>query len=559
MFGSGIRGTTAVRIVAKVGLVILLAAFFVACAGESPETGEGSARSAAATTGAAEKGEETSKRTGTDAEHCGSIAGLNLETIPGAPTRISSAEIVDATDQLPEHCRVRGYVSPKVRFELQLPTRGDWNGNFLFGGCGGLCGSVDPTNCGDALPRGYAAATTDTGHEGIDYLGLGPGGEVVDTLWAYGDEAAVVDFAHRGVHVATVATKTLTEAFYEDKIGYSYFVGCSQGGRQAMVEAQRYPEDFDGILARDPGLDYRAVQLDWTWAANTNLDDNGKPIITAEDVSLIQEAVMDSCDRVDGLEDGLIDDPRRCEFDPEALRCEEGDSGDCLTEQQVETLRRLYGPPVNSRGRAVSTGGLLHGSEGEWVEAITGTDELPSVAKILGDDLLRYLSFDEDPGPDYDPRTFDFDKDPAKMGESFELLGATDPDLSSFRDAGGKLILVRGWADGQLSPASTVTYYERAVERMGGSEATQEFFRLFMVPGKNHCAGDTFGGPPEVLTVLEDWVERGVAPDRLEVEYQDEDGNAARTRPVFPYPLVARYDGSGSIDEASNFESAEPE
>jgi feruloyl esterase len=501
-----------------------------------------------------------SKPAKSDVKSFENLAALDLESLTEAPARISGAEFVGATEGAPEHCRVTGYVAPKVRFAVLVPASQAWNGNFLFGGCGGLCGSVDFSNCGDALRRGYAVATTDSGHEGVDFMGFGPGGEAFDALWAYGDESAVIDFAHRGVHVATVAAKKVTEAFYADEIGHSYFVGCSQGGRQAMVEAQRYPEDFDGILAIDPGLDFRAVQLDWTWQANVNLDDKGNRIIRAEDIPLIQRAVMDSCDPVDGLKDGLIDDPRRCNFDPTSLRCAEEESYNCLTERQVEVLRRLYGPPTNSKGEPLANGGLLPGSEKSWGSQIIGTDQQPALAaRILGDQMLKYLSFDAPPGAGYDPRQFDFDTDPARMEGKFGLISAVDPDLSRFRDAGGKLMLWRGWADADLSPAATISYYEQVVERMGGPGATQEFFRLFMIPGKSHCEDEPFGAPPEALTLLEEWVERGAAPERAEVKYRDEKGNTIRTRPVFPYPLVAKYTGSGSVDDASNFEPADPE
>ncbi|ONI91364.1 hypothetical protein ALI144C_01400 [Actinosynnema sp. ALI-1.44] len=448
-------------------------------------------------------------------EQCTALRDLNLETLPGAPTRMANAEVVPATQATPSHCRVTGYVAPQVQFELRLPDPAGWNGDFLFGGCGGLCGSIDSATCVEGVSRGYASATTDTGHVGADPLGLGT--VVTDALWAYGNEPAVVDWAHRGVHVATLATKKITESFYRRAPKLSYFLGCSNGGRQAMVEAQRYPDDFDGIWAGDSGIDYRTVTLNWVWAANANLGQNGEPIIVEADVPLIHDAVLAQCDNLDGRVDGVLDDPRRCRFDVSALDC--AHTPKCLDGRKIAALRRMYQTPVNSRGEELTDGGLLPGSEGDWPTWLTGSGGFPPLAQVLADGMLRYLAFDTPPGPGYNPRAFDFDTDPAKMKRRDELVSAENPDLSAFRASGGKLLMTADFADGVLSPRSSLKYYDRAAHVNGGVAATQRFYRLFMVPGKNHCSGAGLGETADPLRLLEDWVKRGVAPDTITVQY----------------------------------------
>ncbi|RKT54748.1 tannase/feruloyl esterase family alpha/beta hydrolase [Saccharothrix australiensis] len=462
------------------------------------------------------------------AARCASLRALDLEALPGAPTRMATAEVVPADRDVPGHCLVRGYVAPQVSFELRLPDPAGWNGDFFFGGCGGLCGSLDTDACVAALGRGYAAATTDTGHRGADPRGLGT--VTADALWAYGNEPAVVDWAHRGVHVATVATKKLTEVFYRRAIGYSYFAGCSNGGRQALAEAQRHPHDFDGIWAGDAGLDFRTVTLNWAWAANANLDAAGRPIVTEADVPLVHDAVLDQCDALDGRADGMLDDPRACRLDLSALECRDGRTP-CLDDRKVEALRLLYRTPTDSRGVELTDGGLLPGSEGDWPVWLTGTGGAPPLAPLLVDGMLRYLAFDEPPGPDYDPRAFDFDADPPRMTRKDALISADDPDLSAFRASGGKLLMTADWADGVLQPRSSPKYFDRVAEALGGVAEARRFFRLFLIPGKNHCSSAWVGGPTDPLRILEDWVERGTPPTTVTVGY---DGGVTRSFPAYP-------------------------
>lgn len=461
---------------------------------------------------------------------------MELEHIDIAATDIIDVGLVEASGNMPEYVRVKGYVYPSIHFKVGLPTS-DWNGKFYVGGGGGFCGSVGdlPAN---GLEKNYAVAIGDSGHWGSSSH---------DATWAYNNRQKEIDWGYRSIHEITRVGKALIEAYYGEPPAKSYFVGCSTGGKQALNEAQRYPEDFDGIICGAPALDYTglaAIENAWNWQANH--DKEGSRIIGPDEAEIIAGAVYDKCDDQDGLKDGIITDPRMCDFDPESL-LDEG-----LTRKQVEALEKLYSGPKTSSGEQLYPGGLPIGSEPFWFLWVTG-DGTPAFNFLFGQDFVKYMAFEEDPGPEYELSDFNFNKDPPKLEYMAKIYNAEDPDLSTFKDNGGKLIMYQGWADSCVPPFRTVEYYESVVKEMGGSDETQEFCRLFMVPGMDHCGILPGMGPDkfDMLLALEAWVETGVAPEKI-IASQMKDGTL-RTRPLYPYPLVAKWDGIGDPNDADSF------
>ena len=464
------------------------------------------------------------------AEDCADLASLVVEN-----TTITSARLIPAGGELPEYCQVQGHVDTEIGFEVRLPT--DWNGKFYFQGIGGFAGEILAP--GPGLTSGYAAATTDTGHRGLPPLPRR------DASWALDNPERQINWAHRATHVVTVAAKEIVQAFYGRPPQRSYFEGCSNGGRQGLMEAQRYPADFNGIIAGAPALDWTGGMMGFNWDAQAL---QIAPIPVGK-VALIAKAVLEECDARDGLKDGLISDPRRCRFDPRSLECQGGDAPDCLTPEQVEALRMIYGGPVNSDLERIFPGfpqGHEDGADG-WPQWITGNGVDPTLQFTFQDQFLRFFIF----GPNYDSLTFDFDADPPRLAPTGEFINATDPDVSAFEASGGKLIMWNGWADPAVNSFRTLEYYREVVETLG--EDTTEFFRLFMAPGVHHCAGSGPGPSTfDLLAALENWVEDGTAPDRIIASHRIGE-MVDRTRPLCPYPQEARYVGKGNIDDAANF------
>lgn len=494
------------------------------------------------------------------APDCGSLADLKLEA-----TNLLSAAEVPTDGELPDYCRVLGYVRPAINFEVRLPLR-NWNGKLYVAGCGGFCGTLDADRPGFAnamnhgLRRGYAAATTDSGHWGKD---------VLDARWALADPVAEAAWGQRAAHETTRIARALVEAYYDTAPQRAYFAGCSTGGRMALMEAQRFPDDFDGIIAGAPALDYTGlVATFFAWITQANTGPDGRPIFPAAKLGLVRDAVYASCDAKDGLEDGLIADPRRCALDPASLACKGGEAAGCLTEAEIGVLRKWYGGAVNGRGERLYPGGIPPGSEPHWPRWLTGAGNAPPLMPLFARDFLRYMAFEPDAGPSYEVEDFDFDRDPPRLAAmaavynaaTFGPAGATDPpdaDLAAFARRGGRLILYHGWADPLVTPQATVEYYEAAARRAGGMERTQGFARLFMVPGMDHCGIGTEGpGIADTgidpLGALEAWVERGTAPDALPATKTDAAGRVLWRRPVCAYPQVARYIG-GDPSTPSSF------
>jgi feruloyl esterase len=488
---------------------------------------------------------------------CSDLRSLNFLLIEEAPTVLRSASVVAASAGSPEYCRVTGYVWPQVSFELRLPTT-TWNGRYFQTGGGGFGGSIPINSCADALSMDFAVAANDMGH-------TGPG-----ALWGRDNEQLRIDYAHRATHVTAVASKAIIEAFYGQAASHSYFRGCSTGGREGIMEATRYPADFDGVIAGHPAGPAMQGAMGTNWlaqvAARPDADGTATDVYITEDkAALLGAAVKAECDGIDGLVDGFIDDPRNCHFDPASLACPAGTDGpDCLTGEQVTAAVKLYDGARNSQGIRLYPGWIPYGSEAIWPTR-------PANSAGNANEQLRHLQFPKSPPLTYTHLDFDFDTDGTvgKLKYGHELYDPFDPDLSEFRALGGKLLLYHGWLDMSTTPFVSVDYYSDVLREMGGRAQVHDWFRLFTVPGMWHCGGNpnnvrlgVGGGTPvgpDVVLQMVDWVENGVAPEKLVASYFNEAGDTVvRTRPVFPYPTVARYDGSGSIDDASNFVPANP-
>jgi pimeloyl-ACP methyl ester carboxylesterase len=467
------------------------------------------------------------------------------------------AEEIASAGGTPKYCRVSGVISPEVAFEVSLPEK--WNGRYYMIGNGGHAGEA-LTDAGrtsqrdTALRLGFAFGQTNTGH----YSAQEPGGTFV-----LGNPQKAIDYAYRAVHVTATTAKDIAAKFYAKKVERSYWNSCSNGGRQGLLEAQRYPEDFDGVVANAPWVDQTGFTIGAMW--------NQKAVtaapLTAEKIALLGNAVMARCDRIDGVTDGVIDDPRRCNFNArrDVPVCATGtDLPTCLTSAQADTVMKIYGGPQGN-GKTLFPG-FMPGSEAA-VTAAGGTSSSPWMGMIvpaqpnakpadfsLAEGTMRYLALTP-PQPGYDTATFNYDRDVSLLDAWGKKANATSTDLNAFRKRGGKLLITYGWADQILQPLMGVQYYEKLQARYG--KGTNAFARLFMVPGMTHCSGGNGTDTFDPVTAIVNWVEKGKAPETLPAS-RVVAGKVVRTRPLCPYPQVARYKGTGSIDEAANFSCAAP-
>ena len=456
-----------------------------------------------------------------------------------------NAQANAAFQSLPGFCRVAATLKPSsdsdIKIEVWLPSSG-WNGKFEGVGNGGWAGSISYGALAQGLRRGYAAASTDTGHQA----------DVSSAAWALGHPEKVVDYAYRSEHEMTVKAKAIIQAFYGDVPRYSYWSGCSGGGKQGLAEAQRYPADYDGIIAGASANDMVHLHAAWIRIAQV-VHKKEESYIPPEKYSLVHNAVLEACDATDGVKDGLLEDPMRCHFDPRILACKSGDGPGCLSAAQVEAAQQIFTPTTNPRTKQVMMSPLLPGSEVAWgVLAGPLANGAPATRESsVADNTFKYVIFKD---PKWDFRTLNFDKD-IEFAEKTDngLNAANDPNLQPFFGRNGKLLMYHGWSDQVVPPENSVKYYD-SVKKTAGAKA-DDSIRLFMVPGMTHCGGGPGPNTFDSLTAIEQWVEKGKAPEQM-IASHSADGKVDRTRPLCPYPQVAKYKGSGSIDEAANFTCA---
>jgi len=457
---------------------------------------------------------------------------------PPKPTNLPGPPL----NNLPAFCRVAGEIKPTkdsdIKFEVWMPAA-DWNGKFMGIGNGGWSGEIWYPFMGVALRRGYATASTDTGHEGS-------GG---DASFALEHPEKLIDSGYRAVHEMTVKAKAIVATYYGNGPRLAYWNGCSTGGRQALMEVQRFPLDFDGVIAGAPANYMTHLPAQSLWIAQAVHKDEASYIPPTK-YPLIHNAVLEACDALDAVKDGVLEDPTRCKFNPKVLECKGADGPGCLTAPQVESAQKIYTPATNPRTKQQIFPALEPGSELGWARK-AGPQPDP-----LAISYWRYIVFKD---PNWDYKTFNFDSDVA-LGDRIakDILNATNTDLKAFFGHGGKLLQYHGWSDQGISPRNSINYYKSVLDTMAGaSRVVDESYRLLMVPGMAHCHdGD---GPDQFdpITALEQWVEKGKAPDRI-IASRIRDGKTDRTRPLCPYPQVATYKGTGSTDDAANFSCSVP-
>jgi feruloyl esterase len=456
--------------------------------------------------------------------------------------------------QAPAFCRVAATATgTEVKFEIWMPAQ--WNHKLVAIGNGGLAGSIVYNQMMKPLQAGYAISSTDTGHSS----------GTNDASWALGHFERIVDLAYRGIHLMAEADQVILKSFYGAQSAHSYFNGCSLGGQEALVEAQRYPGDFDGIVAGDPANNWTHHYVGghlWSAAAT-----DGDSYIPASKVHILADAVNQACDLLDGVKDGVLNDPRRCHFDPETLLCKSADTSACYTAAQVSAVKRIWSGLRTADGQQIYPG-LVPGGEagsGGWANWITGAEAGKSGHANLGLPVFKYMLFED---PNWDFHTFhlepadgfesDIDVMDAKLGP---LFNATNPDLGPFKARGGKLIQYHGWSDPDITPLNSINYYESVVKAQGGDvhglSNTTAFYRLFMVPGMQHCGGGPGPATFDMLEALDRWADQGTAPEKV-IASHSANGKVDRTRPLCPYPTEAQWKGTGSTDDAGNFVCALP-
>jgi feruloyl esterase len=465
---------------------------------------------------------------GDPAAACAELKDTDFSMTPDAPSLVVSSVAQPVSAEMPALCLVNGRIAPTIGFRMWLPLT-TWNGKFAQTGCGGRCGDILDDGCQIVVARGYACLAADLGHKGTFY----------DDLWAIDNVPGDIDFGFRATHVSNIIGRAVTEAFYRRKPRLVYYFGASTGGRQGLVEAQRFPDDFDGIVAGEPAMGTPGTAQPEVGpalrASVRALNPDGKPILSTDDVLAIHAAAIARCDMDDNARDGIISDPRHCDFKPAQMLCAGAKQPGCLTADQVTAVEQVY------------ANGAMPGSELGWLGAYVGKNGAPG----------RYLWHL---------------KNPYKYPYAWIFNDATNPDLRAFKKHGGKLILYQGWADEATYPANPPLYYDTVEHLMGGRAQTQDFFRLYMIPGENHIP-QVGGGAETVdyLSYLEAWVEHGETPDVLlaqkfrdlarfagPVSYRSylRPDNVAFSRPVYPYPVQARYTGHGDLNDAANWTRA---
>jgi hypothetical protein len=488
----------------------------------------------------------------------------SIATVPDTHCVLSSLpEIPDVTilsvtieSEQASHCKIVGVIDTEINFELLLPN--EWNGKFVMGGGGGFVGSVANIALAyGAVKSGYATVGTDTGHSA----------HPLDGSWALNNPERLENFGHRAVHFTAVTAKMLISSFYAQPSTKNYFFGCSRGGGQALVEAQRYPSDFDGIVAGAPAYNWSAmaavgVQIAQKMYPDPN--DLSRAVVGPKQQQLIADGYLRQCDAQDGLEDGVLADPRQCQFDINSLKCGSASRDECLTEQQIDAMKTIYNGPTGPDGLLFPgfpfggeareagmslwmTGGLDYAQEAEQEAGEHVAPLIPNALFGFSTDVMKYMVFND---PDWDYSEYRFDN----FGEDLEhvgsILNSTNPDLSEFRDHGGKLLIYHGWSDTALSPLATIQYYD---EVLAQDETSADDVQLFLLPGVDHCFGGAGPSMVNYLTVLDDWVTGDESPTDLTAQWLKWNLIPSGSRLVCPYPQKTVYDGKGDPESSSSF------
>lgn len=478
---------------------------------------------------------------------CDALAKVRFpDTVISQASLVTSGKIDvgNAEFDVPDMCRVVGTIAPAINFEVWMPVSGEWNGRLQAVGGGGLAGIISYSAMALAINDGYVTTSTDTGHLSSDFSWMS-------------DNGLVEDYGYRAIHQMTVKAKSVLNEYYGHAQEYAYFNGCSTGGRQGLMEAQRYPNDYDGIVSGAPVNNFTNLHMGQLWTAHATLKIPNAQL-SPSDFSLVMNTVLEQCDAADGVEDGFLTNPQACAFDTSALACNGDNAGSCLVAEQITALDLIYQGAVNPRTGVQIYSGLEPGGEG----AQPGN---PGWGLIMGDQpffideaVLNGMAFEAD---NFNWKDFDFDHDVDTVNAKlFGVLNAINPDLRDFEQAGNKLLMYHGWNDPGVMPQQTIVYYDSLVDfrekTTGTSNAfveTNEYARLYMLPGVGHCRGGA--GPDEVdfMSALVDWVENDKAPEEL-MSTKTVDGEVTMTRPVCPLPQVAVYDGRGNTNNANNFD-----
>jgi feruloyl esterase len=464
-----------------------------------------------------------------------------LKSLAGRDMTITAAELVAAGPYaagrgqppltLPAHCRIAAVLTPTpdshIEMEIWLPAE-NWNGKFLAVGNGGWAGTISFPAMASALTEGYATASNDTGHQGGS------------AQFALGHPEKVIDFGYRAMHEMAMKSKAFVSAYYDRGPRLSYYNGCSTGGRQGMMEAQRYPDDFDGIIAGAPV--YNQVHLNESQVSlQVDLLREVSRVVPQNKVAVFARAVIGACDVLDGVKDGIVNDPSMCTFDPATLLCRAGDAADCLTAAQVASAKTAYSAVKTKSGELVYPG-HAPGFEAGWRMPTPGAPLNPLFA-----DMPRYIGHQD---AQWDVMSFDLDTDLALALKNASFIEANDPNLARFKARGGKLLLYHGWADPGPAPANTIRYYSEVIRTLGSKQ--DDWMRLFLLPGVGHCGGGPGPDQADFVGALERWRESGAAPDQIRASHVT-NNRVDMTRPLCPYPQVAHYKGEGSTNDAANF------
>ena len=514
------------------------------------------------------------------ADRCDALNHANLEAVADSPGKIVTTAVISGRassaqekimfmkrghsqgnltpklETFPTHCQVEGYITPAVKFSLALPLDKNWNDRFMLAACDAWCGKVGEDIVVPGLHDGYATITNDGGH-----YSRAP----FDGIWAHKNIEARIDFAHRANHVSAQIAKAIIKEFYGSAPKHSYIAGFSKGGNAGLFAAQKYPEDFDGIFVKAPVVNYNPKNAaHFPWVAKAVFPDGKTPLLYSDKIPLLHKGVMDNCDTVDGLKDGVIDDPRKCDYDPVVLLCKPGQSetkNECLNQAQVDAVRKIYAKPVNAKGQSYFNYPTDISSEHDWARSILpvrDSKEVGAPFALNGAATgIRYMATKDNPGPDYDWMQFDYEKEKARIDEMSEILDPDSVDLSAFKKRGGKMIIVHGWGDAMISAQMTIDWLEKVQKEMGGAKAVSDFAQLYIVPGMDHGSG---GSGPYIFEAQESlvkWVEEGIAPTHLMLA-DEPDENTRRERPSFPYPSYSKYKGKGDPNVASSFKRVTP-